>query len=62
MTKPEIIAQVRRCWYETAMAQAFRKAAGVQPEQDAAATDGDDREARYWERMMRQRIGALDRV
>lgn len=61
MTKPEIIAQVRRCWYETSMARAFRKAAGVQLERGAAEAD-DDREARFFERMMRQRIGALDRV
>lgn len=61
MTKPEIIAQVRRCWYETSVAQAFRKAAGVPTERAEEAAE-DDGEARFFERMMRQRIGALDRV
>lgn len=66
MTREEIVAWVRYYTtcpkshrYDKPMGDAFRKAAGVPkcepPERDEEPDNG------YWERMMRQRIGALDR-
>lgn len=67
MTREEIVAWVRyysTCpkshRYDKPMGDAFRKAAGVSkcepPERDEEPDSG------YWERMMNQRIGALDRA
>lgn len=67
MTREEIVAWVRyysTCpkshRYDKPMGDAFRKAAGVAkcepPERDEEPDSG------YWERLMRQRIGALDRA
>ena len=67
MTREEIVAWVRYCTtcpkshrYDKPMGDAFRKAAGVAkcepPEWDEEPDSG------YWERMMHQRIGALDRA
>ena len=67
MTREEIVAWVRyrtTCpkshRYDKPMGDAFRKAAGVSkcepPERDEEPDNG------YWERLMRQRIGALDRA
>ena len=69
MTNSEVVAMVRRLIlgtgrrYDTVVGAAFAKAAGVtvQPV-PTEADDGEDRERRRWERMMRQRYGALDRV
>lgn len=64
MTRTEIVLQIIRCCYETSMANAFRKAAGVQYQQivlekrDIEA----ERKERYYRKMMSGRIGALDRV
>ena len=67
MTREEIVAWARyysTCpkshRYDKPMGDAFRKAAGVPkcepPERDEEPGNG------YWERMMNQRIGALDRA
>ena len=67
MTREEIVAWVRyysTCpkshRYDKPMGAAFRQAAGVPkcepPERDEEPDSG------YWERMMNQRIGALDRA
>lgn len=64
MTQAELIALIRKCWYETTMADAFRKAAHVdmQP-MDLERIDKEaERKERYWRNMMSGRIGALDRV
>ena len=66
-TSDELVAWVRdysTCpkshRYDKPMGDAFRKAAGVPkcepPERDEEPDSG------YWERMMNQRIGALDRA
>lgn len=69
MTNGEVVAMVRRLIlgtgrrYDTVVGAAFAKAAGVSVQLlPTDYDDGDDRERRRWERMMRQRYGALDRV
>ena len=66
MTRDEIIAWVRYrvgCpmseAYDTAVGDAFRRAAGVP--RRPTPTEPERGGSRFWERMMRQRIGALDR-
>lgn len=70
MTREEIVAWVRyrtACpksyRYDTPMGDAFRRAAGVRKDEpcDAAPISRGEEPSRFWERMMRQRIGALDR-
>ena len=67
MTREEIVAWVRyrtACptsrRYDTPMGDAFRKAAGVSKRETPER--GEEPDNGYWERMMRQRIGALDRA
>ena len=70
MTHAQMIVVIRGCWAETNVAAAFRRAAGIDPlPLDArnvrrGRTRGRERKepSREWERMMRQRIGALDRA
>ena len=68
MTRDEIVAWVR--WrtvcpkshkYDTDVGDAFRRAAGVPKGRPCGAPACDDEPSRFWERMMAQRTGALDR-
>ena len=67
MTREEIVAWVRYYTtcpkshkYDKPMGDAFRKAAGVAKCEPTG--HGEEPDNGYWERMMRQRIGALDRA
>lgn len=60
MTVVEIRAMVARLsWLDTTVAAAFRTACGVGRELPTAAED-ERTELRFYERMMRQRYGAMD--
>lgn len=68
MTRAQIVMAIRDCWAETNMAAAFRRAAGIDPLPLDARNGRSPRKphrrrspSREYERLMRQRYGALDR-
>lgn len=61
MTRAEIVLAVRNSWAETVIAQAFRRACGITLERVDRDQPPDDDPDPYYVRLMRQRVGALDR-